>query len=112
MKLRLPVESLLLPLILFWGLKLISGSKILILHPLYSGSHVLTLRNVAESLAARGHSIHIVRWKDAHVFPAESNDNISTTTLAMDNSNGRYHFLTKEKRAAFQVSFRREQWEE
>ncbi|CAG7838360.1 unnamed protein product [Allacma fusca] len=85
--------------------ELASCGKILILHPLYSGSHVLTLSSVAESLTQRGHQIHIVRWKDAHIFPAQNNPNITTTTLAMDNSNGQHAFLTSEKQAAFQVPF-------
>ncbi len=93
----------LLPLFYFLRIKEAAGSKILILHPLYSGSHVLTMRSVAEALAQRGHYIHIVRWKDAHVFPAQNNSNITVTTLAMDNSQGQYAYLTKEKRAAFQV---------
>lgn len=88
---------------LFYFFEVTFGAKILILHPIYSGSHVLTLRSVAESLSQRGHQIHIVRWKDQHSFPATSSFNITTTTLAMDNSHGKWNFLTKEKRAAFTV---------
>ena len=83
--------------------ELASCGKILILHPLYSGSHVLTLSSVAEALTQRGHTVHVVRWKDAHIFPAQNNPNITTTTLAMDNSNGLHAFLSHEKQAAFQV---------
>ena len=94
-----------LPLFYFFNfsIKLSYCSKILILHPLYSGSHVLTLRSLAESLAQRGHQIHIIKWKDAHMFPAQNNANITVTTLAMDNSQGQHAYLTQEKRAAFQV---------
>ncbi len=80
------------------------GANILIIHPLYSGSHVLTLRSVAESLTTRGHNVHIVRWKDMHYFPAVKNANISESLLAMNNEDGRWHFLTRDKHAAFKVS--------
>lgn len=80
------------------------GANILIIHPLYSGSHVLTLRSVAESLTARGHHVHVVRWKDLHTFPAIRNANITESLLAMSNEEGRWKFLTQEKHAAFKVS--------
>jgi hypothetical protein len=90
--------------ILCYILDLTSCGKILIIHPLYSGSHVLTLRSVAETLTKHGHQIHIIRWRDAHVFPIVNNPNITVTTLAMDNSHGQFAYLTQEKQAAFQVS--------
>ena len=78
--------------------------KILIIHPIYSGSHVLTLSTVAEAMTQRGHQVRVVRWKDNHgAYPAKS-PNISSTTLAMDNSQGFYPFLTQEKQATFEVS--------
>lgn len=79
------------------------GARILIIHPIYSGSHVLTLRSVAESMTQRGHHVHILRWKDMHSFPAVNNANITETLLSMDNSQGDWTFLTKEKNAAFKV---------
>lgn len=88
---------------LFYFYEMSFGANILILHPIYSGSHVLTLSSVAESLSQRGHQIHIVRWKDQHSFSATSNVNITVTMLAMDNSLGKWTYLTKEKRAAFMV---------
>lgn len=34
-----------------------TGKRILILHPMYAASHVLTLRALARSLVARGHQV-------------------------------------------------------
>lgn len=79
------------------------AGKILIVHPMYTGSHVLTLRTVADSLTKRGHQIHIVRWRDEHYFPTVNNPNITETLLSVDNSEGKWTFLTKEKQAAFKV---------
>jgi len=81
----------------------ILGAKILIVHPLYSGSHVLTLRSVAESLTQRGHHVHILRWRDMHSFPAVNNGNITETLLSMNNEHGYWKFLSQEKQAAFKV---------
>lgn len=79
------------------------AGKLLIVHPMYTGSHVLTLRTVAESLTKRGHQVHIVRWRDEHYFPTVNNPNITETLLSVDNSDGKWTFLTKEKNAAFKV---------
>ena len=91
--------------ILIWAVafQVVCCEKILIIHPIYSGSHVLTLSTVAEALTLRGHQVRVVRWKDSHgAYPAQ-NANISSTTLAMDNSQGFYPFLTQEKQATFEV---------
>ena len=37
----------------------IEGDKFLILHPFYSGSHVLTLHHVAKALVDRGHKARL-----------------------------------------------------
>jgi len=79
------------------------GENVLIIHPLYSGSHVLTLLSVAEQLAENGHNVDIIRWKDLHTFPKVISPRINITTLAMENSEGRWSFLTQEKSAAFKV---------
>jgi hypothetical protein len=80
-----------------------SGARILIVHPLYSGSHVLTLRSVAESLTQRGHHVHVLRWRDMHSFPAVNNINITETLLSMNNEYGYWKFLSQERHAAFKV---------
>lgn len=36
-----------------------AGRRILILHPMYAASHVLTLRALARSLVARGHQVSV-----------------------------------------------------
>lgn len=87
-----------------YGVEWTDAGKILIVHPMYTGSHVLTLRTVADSLTRRGHQIHIVRWRDEHYFPKVNNPNITETLLSVDNSEGKWTFLTQEKQAAFKVN--------
>lgn len=100
------VSKLLIVVVLFLGcgVEFSEAGKILIVHPMYTGSHVLTLRTVAESLTKRGHQIHIVRWRDEHYFPTVKNPNITETLLSVDNEDGQWTFLTKEKLAAFKVN--------
>jgi len=81
-----------------------TGENVLIIHPIYSGSHILTLLAVAEKLTQNGHFVDIIRWKDMHTFPKVSNPKINITTLAMNNSDGNWSLLTKEKEAAFKVN--------
>jgi len=86
----------------------VEGSKILILNPVHSGSQVLTLKILAESLSRRGHQVDIIKWKDAQtslsdIYNSKMDNNISLTTLALDNSNGRFFVLTQEKEASFSV---------
>ena len=40
--------------------------KFLILHPVYSGSHVLTVHEISRELIKRGHDVLTIRYKDTH----------------------------------------------
>ncbi len=48
-----------------------AADNILVLHPFYAGSHVLTLHSVSEQLIKRGHSVTTVRYgqKIIKLFP-------------------------------------------
>ena len=43
--------------LIYCSTNFVNGDNFLILHPFYSGSHVLTLHHVAESLVSRGHKV-------------------------------------------------------
>ena len=43
--------------LIYCSTNFVHGDNFLILHPFYSGSHVLTLHHVAESLVSRGHKV-------------------------------------------------------
>jgi hypothetical protein len=46
-----------------------SGLRVLVVHPLYAGSHVLTLQAVTEELLARGHAVTTVKFRDTSLPP-------------------------------------------
>jgi len=77
--------------------------NVLILHPIYSGSHVLTLQHLASELLARGDSVTTIRYLDTHDIQLPSHHNHSQILRALDNSHGKYPYLTSEKRAAFEL---------
>ena len=57
-------------------LTLVLGDNYLILHPFYSGSHVLTLHHVAEALVTRGHKVKIINilvdWSSPYILCAKN----------------------------------------
>ena len=76
----------------------------LLLHPFYSGSHVLTLHSVSEELVKRGHKVTTVRFADQHNFTLKPLGSSHTEILLhVDNSNGSLPFLTKEAEAKFEM---------
>ncbi|XP_042877104.1 UDP-glucuronosyltransferase 2A3-like [Penaeus japonicus] len=79
------------------------ASKILVLHPMYAASHVLTLRALAKGLVARGHEVTVLRWKDTHQYPDANHPNIREHVLAINNTEGAIPHLTVEERASFQM---------
>ena len=85
----------------------VNSARILVLHPIYSGSHIRTLRKLTEGLSLRGHEIEIIKWKEPIKSVTETNnskiDNVTITTVSMDNSDGRWYGLSTEKEASFVV---------
>lgn len=59
------------------------GANILILHPIYAGSHELILRKFGEELVSRGHRVTQVRWKSSKTQPV--NSTVEVITLSVDN---------------------------
>ncbi|XP_018011670.1 UDP-glucuronosyltransferase 2B33 [Hyalella azteca] len=48
------------------GSRLNTGARILILHPIYAGSHEVVLRRLGEELVRRGYSVTQLKWKSDH----------------------------------------------
>ena len=64
------------------------GYKILVLHPIYSGSHVLTVHKISRELVKRGNDVLTIRYKDTHNLKLEkpserehSDENIQLRTM-------------------------------
>ncbi|XP_068228919.1 UDP-glucuronosyltransferase 1A8-like isoform X1 [Palaemon carinicauda] len=70
------------------------GANILILHPIYAGSHELTLRRFGEELVKRGHKVTQVRWKSSKTL--EVNSTVEVLTLRPDNHDLRYPYMESD----------------
>nr|CAD7256414.1 unnamed protein product [Timema shepardi] len=79
------------------------SARILFLHPLYSGSHEVQLRGLAEHLAtARGHHITYVKFANTVDIP-NNHPNISLITLSVDNRDGRHPYISRELQGRFDM---------
>ena len=101
--------------------------KFLILHPVYSGSHVLTVHEISRELIKRGHDVLTIRYKDTHGLKLRTSndgnqnnkDEKENTTrynrhlagkfreyqMSLNNTNGDIPFLTAEEDAMFEIPF-------
>ena len=78
--------------------------NILVLHPFYAGSHVLTLHAVTKQLVSRGHSVTTVRYEDPNglqLTPAGSNH--SEIILHLNNSDGSIPWTTPGEKGVFHM---------
>ena len=98
----------------------------LVLHPIYSGSHVLTLHQVSLELVRRGHNVVTIRYKDTHALqlkqPDQLNLNYHETQCdtnnpknmmgvgsfreiqrTLNNSDGKIPYVTMEEQARFEI---------
>ena len=61
--------------------------KFLILHPVYSGSHVLTVHHISRELVNRGHDVLTIRYKDTHDLKLEESKEINENNEIKDQFN-------------------------
>ena len=61
-------------------------AKILILHPIYAGSHEIDMRRIGELMVSRGHSVTQVRWN--YEGAKEVDSSVEVITVDLDNKNG------------------------
>ncbi|KAL7640155.1 UNVERIFIED_CONTAM: hypothetical protein RMT77_009569 [Armadillidium vulgare] len=88
-----------------------AAENILILHPFYGGSHILTMRRLAEALTERDHKVKIIRWLDINSYPPIINSNITELALSVNNTEGSIPFVTHEGRGRFNLPVQR-MWEQ
>ena len=101
----------------------IFGFKFLILHPVYSGSHVLTVHHISRELVNRGHEVLTIRYKDTHQLQLEDPDaknemvdkddkesnkdenkgKFREYLLSLNNSEGKIPYVTVEEDAKFVI---------
>ena len=100
------------------------GFKFLVLHPVYSGSHVLTVHHISRELVNRGHDVLTIRYKDTHDLKLEDikssqdsggvKDNEDTDEsksrglfreylFSLNNTDGSIPYVTVEEEAKFEI---------
>jgi len=95
---------MLIPLLLFTTLTShVDSLSLLVLHPVYAGSHVLTLQSVVTRLLEQGHHVTTIRYLDTHNLALPTHPNHTHIHRALDNSNNTYPYLTQEIRAKFEL---------
>ena len=101
--------------------------KFLVLHPIYSGSHVLTVHQISRELVKRGHDVLTIRYKDTHNLKlekfnqwkgsdenggidAENRELVTYSVgsfreyqLSLNNSDGNIPYVTNEEDAKFVI---------
>ena len=64
-----------------------NNAKILILHPIYAGSHELVLRKMGEFLTEEGHVVTQLRWRYHNM--KEVNSSVEVINMKVNNENQR-----------------------
>jgi len=82
-----------------------AGLRILVVHPLYAGSHVLTLQSVTAELLKHGHSVTTVKFQDTNLppLPTSGHPNFTLVHLSINNSLGELPFTTTGEQAQFRL---------
>jgi len=80
-----------------------SSYNILITHPLYAGSHVLTLHSLSKELLSRGHRITTIRFSDDQLPPLQYGPNHTLIVKSLNNSYGDLPFMTHSDEAQFKL---------
>jgi len=79
--------------------------NILFLHPMYAGSHVLTLQSVTKELLDKGHHVTTVKFADSSLptLMTANHANFSLIELTVNNSQGDLPFVTYGEEAEFRL---------
>ena len=72
--------------VLFLEVCSIDGSNILIIHPLYTGSHVVALQSFGDFMMSRGHNVTVIRFQN--VADAQVKSNITVVGLKLKSKHG------------------------
>ena len=84
------------------------GLNVLVLHPMYAGSHVLTLHSVCVRLLERGHTVTTVKFRDGRLPALRGADhpNYTLHDKTVNNSEGNLPFVSPGEEAAFEMPLR------
>jgi len=77
--------------------------NILVLHPLYAGSHVLTLHTLSKELINKGHKITTIRYRDDDLPPLDYGLNHTLIVKSLNNTYGDLPFMTHSDEAQFKL---------
>ena len=75
-------------LVLFVLIPNLHSLSVLVLHPFYAGSHVLSLHAVSKALLAKGHTVTTVKFHEDKLPPLASHPNFTVINLFLNNSAG------------------------
>lgn len=122
MKNKVPTRFVTLMVFQLVFIEMCCSLKFLVLHPVYSGSHVLTVHHISQELVNRGHHMLTIRYKDTHdlkleddkemkenygVENKENNDELRGKfreyLLSLNNSDGTIPYVTKDEDAKFEI---------
>ena len=81
------------------------GLNLLVLHPMYAGSHVLTLQSVTRELLEHGHHVTTVKFRDSSLpkLATANHPNFTLAELTVNNSLGLLPFVTFGEEAEFKL---------
>ncbi|CAG7786585.1 unnamed protein product [Allacma fusca] len=76
-------------------------AKILVLHPLHGGSHKLQMQVLSKHLIGHGHQVTTLSFQNVGDVTELETNNITNYILTVDNSDGRYPYMTVESQGRF-----------
>jgi len=81
------------------------GYRILFQHPLYSGSHVLTLQRLASGLLDKGHHVTTLMYRDSELpkLKNKMHSNFTLIELTVNNTDGRVPFVEQVEAGEFRL---------
>ena len=77
--------------------------SVLVLHPYYAGSHVLSLHAVSKELLARGHMVTTVKFHEEKLPPLDHHPNLTVINLFLNNSNGELPNVERTDRGQYRL---------
>ena len=81
---RLPFRAIIiLVLVLNSFIESVVSAKFLIIHPVYSGSHFITLRNYGEYLVGNGHSVTLVKARETNSKAMRESTKVEVIEVAL-----------------------------
>ena len=76
---------------------------LLVLHPFYAGSHVLSLHAVTREMLSRGHNVTTVKFHEDKLPPLSSHPNLTVIDLYLNNSLGDLPGVEVRERAQYRL---------